>query len=98
MSYSCHFNTEANKSSGARTFYFFPNEDGLRTCMQPKICFLTLETTWGKILALDQVQKRGLALVCRCYLCQECEKSMNHPPSPLLYQDEDFMGTTFLSF
>ena len=46
--------------------------------MQPKICFFTLETTWGTILALDQVQKRGLALVCRCYLCQECEKSMDH--------------------
>ena len=34
--------------------------------------------SWGKVLTLDQVQKRGWALANRCYLCQVHEESIDH--------------------
>ena len=32
----------------------------------------------GKVLTLDQVQKKGLVLANRCYLCQAYEESIDH--------------------
>ena len=49
-----------------------------RSGVQPKLCFFTWEATWRKILTLDQVQKRGLALATGCFLCQESEETVNY--------------------
>ena len=47
-------------------------------CVQPKVGFFVREAMWGKALTLDQIQKRGLSLVNRCYLCQMHEESIDH--------------------
>ena len=49
-----------------------------KSSVQPKVSFFAWETSWGKVLTLDQVQKRGWALVNRCCLCQAHEESINH--------------------
>ena len=46
--------------------------------MQPKLCFFAWEATWGKLLRLDQLQRRGLAIAIRCFLCRENEEMMDH--------------------
>ena len=48
------------------------------TCIQPKISFFTWEVAWGRILTLDKLQRRGIYLVNRCFLCQEAEELVDH--------------------
>ena len=43
-----------------------------------KVGFFAWEATWGKVLTLDQLKKRGWALPNRCYLCGATEESINH--------------------
>ena len=40
--------------------------------------FFTWEATWGKILMLDQLKRRGLTFTNRCFLCQEWEETVDH--------------------
>ena len=49
-----------------------------RTCGLPKVYFFTWEAVWGKILALDQLKTRGVALANHCYLCHEHEEIVDH--------------------
>ena len=49
-----------------------------RSCVQLKICFFSWEAAWGRILTLDMLQRRGVPLVNRWFLCQQCEESTNH--------------------
>ena len=44
----------------------------------PRISFFTWEASWGKVLTLDQLKRRGRALVNRCFLCEEYEENINH--------------------
>ena len=46
--------------------------------MQPKVSFFAWKASWGKVLTLDQVKKRGRALANRCYFCQVDEESIDH--------------------
>ena len=48
-----------------------------KSCVQQKICFLTKEAVSGKILTLDQLQKKGFALANKCYLGHE-EETIDH--------------------
>ncbi|RVW81724.1 LINE-1 retrotransposable element ORF2 protein [Vitis vinifera] len=43
-----------------------------------KIMFFAWEATWGKILTLDRLQKRGWQLPNRCFLCACEAESVNH--------------------
>ena len=43
-----------------------------------KIVFFVWETTWGKIMTLDRLQKRGWQLPNRCFLRACEEKNVNH--------------------
>ena len=43
-----------------------------------KIAFFAWEATWGKILTLDRLQKRGWQLPNRCFLCGCEEENVNH--------------------
>ena len=43
-----------------------------------KIMFFTWEATWGKILTLDRLQKRGWQLPNRCFLCACEAESVDH--------------------
>ncbi|RVX07165.1 hypothetical protein CK203_053510 [Vitis vinifera] len=56
----------------------FPSSAIWKVSMQPKVSFFGWEATWGKALTLDQLQRRGWALVNRCYVCQRHEESIDH--------------------
>ena len=43
-----------------------------------KIAFFAWEATWGKIMTLDRLQKRGWQLPNRCFLCGCEEENVNH--------------------
>ena len=58
--------------------YPFPWSIVWKACVKPRICFFTWEVAWGRILTLDQVYKRGVALANKCYLCLECKKTVDH--------------------
>ena len=56
----------------------FPSKIIWNSCMQPKLSFFAWEASWGRVLALDRLQKWGWALANRCFLCQTCEESIDH--------------------
>ena len=43
-----------------------------------KAAFFAWEATWGKILTLDRLQRRGWQLPNRCFLCGCEEENVNH--------------------
>ena len=43
-----------------------------------KVGFCAWEVWWGKILTLNQLQKRGFSLGSRCSLCKEAKEAMEH--------------------
>ena len=43
-----------------------------------KTAFFAWEATWGKILTLDRLKKRGWQLSNRCFLCDCEEENVNH--------------------
>ena len=44
----------------------------------PKWVFFAWEASWGKVLTLDQLKKRGWILANRCFLCCEEEETIDH--------------------
>ena len=57
---------------------YFPMKIIWNSRVQPKVSFFAWEASWGKVLTLDQIQKRGWALANRCYLCHINEESIDH--------------------
>ena len=43
-----------------------------------KLAFFAWEATWGRILTIDRLQKRGWQIPNRCYLCGSEEENVNH--------------------
>ena len=43
-----------------------------------KLAFFAWEATWGRVLTLDRLQKRGWQIPNRCYLCGSDEENVNH--------------------
>uniref|UniRef100_F6H2B3 Receptor-like serine/threonine-protein kinase n=1 Tax=Vitis vinifera TaxID=29760 RepID=F6H2B3_VITVI len=43
-----------------------------------KLAFFAWEATWGRILTIDRLQKRGWQIPNRCYLCGSDEENANH--------------------
>ena len=43
-----------------------------------KVAFFAWEATWGKVLTLDKLQKRGWQLPNCCFLCRCEEETVNH--------------------
>ena len=56
----------------------FPNSMIWSPCVPTKVSFFAWEASWGKVLTLDQLKKRGQILAKRCFLCCEEEKSIDH--------------------
>ena len=56
----------------------FPSKIIWNSCAQPKLSFFAWEASWGRVLTLDRLQKRGWALANRCFLCQTFEESIDH--------------------
>ena len=46
--------------------------------MPPKLGFFAWEASWGKVLTLDQLKRKGIPLVNRCCLCEENEETIDH--------------------
>ena len=47
-------------------------------CVPTKVGFFALEASWGKVLTLDQLKRRGWAIANKCFLCCAEEESINH--------------------
>ena len=43
-----------------------------------KIGVFAWEATWGKVLTLDQLKRRGMTLVNRCFMCEKNEENIDH--------------------
>ena len=56
----------------------FPSKIIWNSCVQPKLSFFVWEASWGRVITLDRLQKRGWTLANRCFLCYTCEKSIDH--------------------
>ena len=56
----------------------FPKSNTWVDKVPTKILFFAWEATWGKVLTLDRLQKRGWQLPNLCFLCGCEEESVNH--------------------
>ena len=56
----------------------FPSSFFCKSCAPPKVAFFDWEATWGTILTLDQVQRRGFSLANKCFLCHSKEETVDH--------------------
>ena len=56
----------------------FPFRSIWNPVVPPIMGFFAWEASWGKVLTLDQLKRRGRALANRCFLCEEDEENINH--------------------
>ena len=56
----------------------FPSRSIWNSVVPPRMGFFAWEASWGKVLTLDQLKRRGRALANRCFLCEEDEEDINH--------------------
>ena len=56
----------------------FPGKGIWIPCVPTKATFFAWEATWGKVLTLDKLQRRGWHLPNRRYLCGRDEESIHH--------------------
>ena len=56
----------------------FPWQSIWNPIVPPKLGFFAWEVSWGKVLTLDQLKRRGISLVNRCCLCEENEETIDH--------------------
>ncbi|RVW76218.1 mRNA cap guanine-N7 methyltransferase 2 [Vitis vinifera] len=54
----------------------FPHDTAWNSWAPVGVHFFAWEATWGKILTLDQLKKRGWKLPKRCYMCKEEEETI----------------------
>ena len=46
--------------------------------MPPKVAFFAWEASWGKVLTLELLQRRGFSLANRCFLCLSEVETVDH--------------------
>ena len=56
----------------------FPSRLVWNPWVPTKVGFFAWEASWGKVLTLEQLKKRGRALANRCFLCGEREETIDH--------------------
>ena len=65
-----------------KLMYSLPIDFPCRSIWNPivplKLGFFAWEASWGKVLTLDQLKRRGIPLVNRCFLCEENEETIDH--------------------
>lgn len=74
----------------------FPLANIWSVCIQPKLCFFMWESTRGKILTLEQLQRRGLGLANRCVSCAKKKRRQLTIFSPLCFNTNALTFTFFL--
>ena len=47
-------------------------------CVSSKVGFFAWEASWGKVLTLDQLKRRGWTLANRCFICLVEEEVIEH--------------------
>ena len=75
----------------------FPWDSIWRVRVPPKVAFFTWETSWGKVLTLEQLQRRGFFLANKCFLYLSEVETMNHLFTSLC-QDAGLVESSFLPF
>ena len=61
-----------------RVSLLFPCGSIWRANVPSKVAFFAWEASWGKILTLEQVQRRGYSLANRCFLCLSEVEMVDH--------------------
>jgi hypothetical protein len=56
----------------------FPWKSIWRTKAPPRVAFFVWTAARGKILTLDNLRRRGMVVVNRCWLCESDGKSVDH--------------------
>ena len=56
----------------------FPRNIIWSPCVPTKVGFFAWEASWGKVLTLDQIERRGWPITNRCFLCFAEKESINH--------------------
>ena len=56
----------------------FPWHSIWNPIVPPKLGFFAWEASWGNVLTLDQLKRRRIPLVNRCFLCEEEEETIDH--------------------
>jgi hypothetical protein len=56
----------------------FPWKSIWRSKAPPRVAFFTWTAAWGKILTMDNLRRRGMVVVNRCWLCESDEESVDH--------------------
>ena len=62
----------------SRSVVQFPNSIIWSPCVPTKVGSFAWEASWGKVLTLDQLKKRGWILANRCFLCCAEEESIDY--------------------
>ena len=58
--------------------HLFPSGSIWRVSVPSKVPFFTWEASWGKVLILEQLQRRGYSLANRCILCLSEVETVDH--------------------
>ncbi|RVW80825.1 putative ribonuclease H protein [Vitis vinifera] len=58
--------------------FLFPKKGIWVENVPSKLAFFAWEATWGRILTIDRLQKRGWQISNRCYLCGSDEENVSH--------------------
>ena len=56
----------------------FPSDSIWRVRVPLKVAFFAWEASWGKVLTLKQLQRRGFSLANRCFLCLSKVETVDH--------------------
>ncbi|RVW94166.1 hypothetical protein CK203_038228 [Vitis vinifera] len=56
----------------------FPSDSIWRVSVPPKVAFFAWEASWGKVLTLEQLQRREYSLANKCFLCLSKVGTMDH--------------------
>ncbi|RVX05505.1 hypothetical protein CK203_013627 [Vitis vinifera] len=67
-----------NKGNAAGVVSLFPSKIIWMSYAQPKISFFAWEASWGRVLTLDRLQKRGWALANRCFSLPKVRGVIDH--------------------
>ena len=62
----------------SRDSLLFPGGSVWRLSAPPKVAFFTWEASWGKVLTLNQLQRRGHFLANRSFLCVSKVETVDH--------------------
>ena len=57
---------------------YFPFWSIWNPIVPPKLGFFSWEASWGKVLTLDQLKRRGIPLANRYFLCEDVEETIDH--------------------